>query len=90
MARGTEVLAAVELPIAGILSPLSAEELGARQREVQDAALSVGLPRGVLTQPLIQVMASSLACLPGPHLTDVGLVDGMTGERIAEAVLGLA
>jgi adenine deaminase len=33
------------------------------------------------------VMASSLACLPGPHLTDVGLVDGTTGQRVGDLVL---
>jgi adenine deaminase len=25
---------------------------------------------------------SSLACLGGPHVTDVGLVDGTTGELV--------
>jgi adenine deaminase len=27
-------------------------------------------------------MLSSLACLPGPHLTDVGVIDGTTGELL--------
>jgi adenine deaminase len=86
VARGTEVLAAIELPIAGILSPLGPDELAPIQRAATAAALAVGLPPGQLTQPLLQVMASSLACLPGPHLTDVGLIDGSTGERIAGAL----
>ena len=42
--------------------------------------------RRSLTQPLFQVMLSSLACLPGPHVTDVGLIDGTTGEVVATAL----
>ena len=47
--------------------------------------IGVGLTSdsAVLTQPLFQVMLSSLACLPGPHVTDVGLIDGTTGELVA-------
>ena len=82
-ARG-EVLAHVALPIAGILSPLPAAEVAAAQKTVQDAAIEIGLFAPTLTQPLFQVMLSSLACLPGPHVTDVGLIDGTTGEVVAD------
>jgi adenine deaminase len=41
----------------------------------------------MLTQPLFQVMLSSLACLPGPHVTDVGLIDGTTGELVPSALI---
>jgi adenine deaminase len=44
----------------------------------------------LLPHPVFAVMASSLACLPGPHLTDVGLVDGTTGERVGALVLATA
>jgi adenine deaminase len=86
---GGVVLAAVALPIAGILSPLPAAEVAAAQRAVQDAALAVGLTSDstMLTQPLFQVMLSSLACLPGPHVTDVGLIDGTTGELVPSALI---
>jgi len=33
------------------------------------------------------VMLSSLACLPGPHVTDVGLIDGTTGELVTTALI---
>jgi adenine deaminase len=79
---GGKLVASIALPIAGILSPLSAGEVASLQKDVQDAALSVGLFSPVLTQPLFQVMLSSLACLPGPHLTDVGVIDGTTGELL--------
>ena len=48
---------------------------------------SIGLFAPTLTQPLFQVMLSSLACLPGPHVTDVGLIDGTTGEVVASALI---
>jgi adenine deaminase len=87
VARGEEVLAAIALPVAGILSPLPCEEVAALQHAVLAAALDIGLPRGTLTQPLLQIMASSLACLPGPHVTDLGLIDGTTGEILPDLVL---
>jgi adenine deaminase len=80
--RGGRVTASIALPIAGILSPLPAAEVAALQRAVQEAAVEVGLFSPVLTQPLFQVMLSSLACLPGPHLTDLGIIDGTTGELL--------
>jgi adenine deaminase len=85
--RAGEVLAHVALPIAGILSPLPAAEVAAAQKTVQDAAVEIGLFAPTLTQPLFQVMLSSLACLPGPHVTDVGLIDGTTGEVVATALV---
>jgi adenine deaminase len=89
VARDGEVVAAIALPIAGILSPLPAREVADAQRAVQDAAIGVGLSSdsAVLSQPLFQVMLSSLACLPGPHVTDVGLIDGTTGELVASALI---
>ncbi|MCU1466431.1 MAG: Adenine deaminase [Actinomycetia bacterium] len=85
--RAGEVLAHVELPIAGILSPLPAAEVAAAQKQVQDAAVEIGLDAPTLTQPLFQVMLSSLACLPGPHVTDVGLIDGTTGKVVPTALI---
>jgi adenine deaminase len=83
VARHGQVVASIALPIAGLLSPLPAREVAAAQRLVQDAAVGVGLFSPVLSQPLFQVMVSSLACMPGPHLTDLGIIDGSTGELLA-------
>jgi adenine deaminase len=85
--RDGAVLAHIALPIAGLLSPLPAAEVADMQRHVQDAAIRIGLKPEYLTQPLFQVMLSSLACLPGPHVTDVGLIDGTTGEVLETALL---
>jgi adenine deaminase len=87
VAAGGEVVAHLALPIAGILSDLPLDEVAAKQSQLLEAALAVGLPQGALTQPLMQVMASTLACLPGPHLTDLGLIDGTTGELVTELTL---
>ncbi len=87
VAGAGKVLAQIALPIAGILSDLPATEVADAQQRVLEAARRVGLPEGVLSQPLMQVMASTLACLPGPHLTDLGLIDGTTGELITGPLL---
>ena len=42
---------------------------------------------GSMTQPLFQCLASTLACLPGPHVTDLGLIDGTTGELVPDLFL---
>jgi len=82
VASAGEVVASIALPVAGLLSPLPAREVADLQRTVQDAAVGIGLVAPMLTQPLFQVMLSSLACIPGPHVTDLGLIDGTTGELV--------
>ena len=49
--------------------------------------MRIGLFSPVLSQPLFQVMVSSLACLPGPHITDIGLIDGTTAELVPSALV---
>jgi adenine deaminase len=88
VAKEGSVVAIVELPIGGLLSPRPAEEVAEAQRKVQEAAVSVGLFSNLLAQPLFQVMVNSLACLPGPHITDLGLVDGSTGEVVPSMLVG--
>jgi len=87
VASGGSVLAQIALPIAGILSDRPAAEVARAQEHLLLAARAIGLPEGVLSQPLMQVFASTLACLPGPHVTDLGLMDGTTGELVAGPVL---
>jgi adenine deaminase len=82
VAAGGQVLASVALPIAGLLSSATAGEVAAAQDRVERAALDVGLQPSVLSQPLFQVMTATLPCLPGPHVTDLGIADGTTGELI--------
>ena len=82
-----QITGMIELPIAGLLSPKSAAEVARLQATTQQAALDIGLLAPTVTQPLLQILASSLACLGGPHVTDVGLVDGTTGEMIPSMVV---
>jgi adenine deaminase len=86
VSRGS-VVAKLALPIAGLLSPESAEDVARAQDALQQAAISIGLPAGRLNQPLFQLLASCLPCLPGPHLTDIGIVDGDTCTLVTDLVL---
>jgi adenine deaminase len=86
--QGGAVRGLIELPIAGLLSPDPPDRVAEAQRVTQQAALDIGLHAPTLTQPLFQVLLSSLACLGGPHVTDVGLVDGSTGEVVAGVAAG--
>jgi adenine deaminase len=89
VARDGEVTASMALPVAGILSTLPAAEVAEAQRVVQDATVALGgVFTPMLTQPLFQVMLSSLACLPGPHVTDLGLIDGTTGQLVESMLVG--
>jgi adenine deaminase len=80
---GGQVLAAIELPIAGLLSPEPPREVAAKQRALIAAAEEVAELRFPLRYPILQVMVASLACLAGPHVTDLGLADGTTGELVS-------
>jgi adenine deaminase len=81
--RDGQVLAAIELPIAGLLSPESPGQVAAKQRRLVAAASEVAELLFPLRYPIMQVMVASLACLAGPHVTDRGLADGSTGELVS-------
>jgi adenine deaminase len=85
--KGGEVLASIALPVAGLLSDLPVEQVVAAQHAVNAAALTIGEFTPILPWPIFQTFAMSLACLPGPHNTDVGLTDGSTGEIIPSMLL---
>ncbi len=82
VAAGGRVLASVRLPIAGLLSTDEPPTVAAAQDRVEQAALDIGLQPSLLSQPLFQVMTATLPCLPGPHVTDLGIADGTTGELL--------
>lgn len=87
VATGGQVVELLALPIAGLISPLPAADVAAAQIALETAATAIGVRVDFLPHPMIAVLASSLACLPGPHVTDVGLIDGTTGERIESMVV---
>jgi adenine deaminase len=78
VAAGGTLRALVELPVCGLLSDQPTETVAQQFRALRDAA-------GPLTDwsppylVLKAVFGASLACNPGPHVTDLGLADGSTG-----------
>ncbi|PWU03195.1 MAG: adenine deaminase [Terriglobia bacterium] len=79
--RDGQVIASVSLPVAGILSAEEPEQLARSYRLLRSAADQV-----VDWEPPYRVFkaiaGTALACNAGPHLTDLGLTDGTTGEIV--------
>lgn len=76
-----EVLAHIAMPIAGMLSDLPASELAASfhaLREVSGKVVEWEPPYRVFKA----IEGTCLACNAGPHLTDLGLTDGLTREIV--------
>lgn len=70
--RGGQVLGLVRLPIAGLMSGRTAQEMALEVASLEDAWCAIGctLPSPFMTMALIP-----LACIPELRLTDRGLVD---------------
>ena len=84
-----EVTALLRLPVCGLLSDAPGAEVTAELR-----ALRAGADAIVDWQPPLltfkAIVGASLACNPGPHVTDVGITDGSTGDVFASALVGAA
>jgi adenine deaminase len=80
------VTALLQLPVCGLLSDDPAPEVAAAF-----AALKQATDRIVDWQPPLltfkAIVGATLACNPGPHVTDVGITDGSTGEVFASALV---
>jgi adenine deaminase len=79
VARGGEVIAIVEFPIAGMLSEAPPQQLANEYRAVREAAGEV-IEWALPYRTFKALEGTALACNSGPHLTDLGLTDGTTGE----------
>lgn len=81
-----QVKAVLELPVCGLLSDAPAAEVATSFAALKQAADAI-----VEWQPPIltfkAVVGASLACNPGPHVTDRGIADGTTGIVHAGAVI---
>jgi adenine deaminase len=88
VAQGGAVTALLPLPIAGLVSDRPLAEVAAGFRAIRTAADAVAewKPPYRIFKALV---GASLACNPGPHLTDLGISDGTTGAVItlSEALL---
>jgi adenine deaminase len=74
-----KVLAELALPFAGLMSTRSVEEVNQAEKELSEAALSLGC---VLASPFMAMSFLSLAVIPEIRLTDKGLVDVNTAKLI--------
>jgi adenine deaminase len=70
--NGSEVLAELALPIAGLMSDLSFEEVHQALLPLRAAAKQIGV---TLTEPFLQVAFLPLPVIPHLKITDFGLVD---------------
>jgi adenine deaminase len=81
IAKDGHLLTVLELPIAGMLSEAGPESLAEQFRRLRTAAAEVTdwIPPYWVFKSL---EGTSLACNPGPHLTDLGLTDGSTAKIV--------
>ncbi|MFT8471268.1 adenine deaminase [Acetobacter persici] len=87
VAKADKHLVQVELPVCGLLSPENLEIVSKHFTDVRDAAATATTWNGP-TSMIKLVTGASLACNPGPHVTDLGIADGMTGDVFSTMVLG--
>ncbi|AJZ88056.1 adenine deaminase [Klebsiella michiganensis] len=81
LSQNGQMLAKVEMPIAGMLSDLPATELAqqfAQLRELSNKVADWEPPYRVFKA----IEGTCLACNAGPHLTDLGLTDGSTRQIV--------
>ncbi len=72
VAQGGKVLAELALPVAGLMSLASFEEVRDRLSELRDAALGLGVE---LREPFLQLAFLALPVIPALKITDRGMVD---------------
>jgi adenine deaminase len=86
VAAGGVARAVLPLPICGLISDAPAAETAAAFTRLKQAADAV-----VDWQPPIltfkAIVGASLACNPGPHVTDRGITDGTTGEVFENSLI---
>ncbi|MEI4472822.1 adenine deaminase [Frigidibacter sp. MR17.24] len=79
VARGGAVIALLPLPVCGLLSDAPATETALALATLRAAAAEVADWAPPL-RTFKALTGASLACNPGPRVTDLGLGDGATGE----------
>lgn len=70
--RNSSILASLDLPIGGLISPLPVEKMAPQTKHLKEVITDLGL-RG--SCPIIQVASFALPVIPHVRLTDMGLVD---------------
>jgi len=79
VASAGEIRALLPLPVCGLISEDPTAEVAAAFAALRTAADAVAdwLPP---LRTFKSIAGASLACNPGPHVTDIGIADGTTGE----------
>ena len=89
VASGGQLRALLELPVCGLLSDRPAQEVAEAFSTLREEGGRIAdFDEFVL--PFRSVTGASLACNPGPHLTDLGLTDGATGAIFTDSVIAFA
>jgi adenine deaminase len=89
VAQAGAVRAVLPLPVCGLLSDAPAPDVAAAFAALHAAAG----PIADWQPPLLtfkSCVGASLACNPGPHVTDLGLTDGTTGEVFPTPLIAAA
>ena len=86
VASGGIVRAVLPLPICGLISDASTAEVATQLAILRQAADAV-VPWDPPMLTFKSLVGASLACNPGPHVTDMGITDGSTGEVYASALI---
>lgn len=73
LVRGGQVLDTLPLPVAGLMSRLSADELNARLRQISTRARELGIAEDV--DPFITLSFMALPVIPKLRITDSGMFD---------------
>lgn len=84
--QGGRVTALLALPVCGLLSDAPTAEVAAKFAALRRAANAVSDWPPPLSS-VKSVVGASLACNPGPHVTDLGIADGTTGVVFPNAVV---
>lgn len=83
---GGNALAELSLPLAGLMADISAEDMAAKEKELNEAAYQLGTP---LKRPFFFMMFLSITAIPEYAMTDEGLVE-YKSRSVIQPILGLA
>lgn len=75
------VLAEMPLPIAGLMTPLTGEEIAHANEQVRRAVYALGVPRDI--EPFMNMAFVSLPVIPSLKMTTRGLVDVLKQKRVS-------
>lgn len=78
--KNGEILATLEYPVCGLLSDLSAEELAAQKKHVNNIIHEMGSPIAI---PFMFLSFICLAAIPCFAITDVGFINVLTQEVVS-------